>query len=113
MTALFEEFSLFDPLAPPDSVTIAFSELGELPPAYEALRIVNGGEVVGPLEYQAGSGAPGDVRFVVVRVLEVREAGTYTLEDLRTQLASQMQQERQRERILSDLRARTYIEIRM
>jgi peptidyl-prolyl cis-trans isomerase SurA len=110
MTTLYDEFS--DPLAE-DSITIAFDQLEQLPPAYGVLARVNGGEVVGPLEYQAGSGAPSDVRFAVVKVVNVREAGAYTLDDLRTQLATQIQQERQRERIMEDLRAKAYIDIRM
>jgi hypothetical protein len=110
MTALYDEFS--DPLAE-DSMTIAFDQLEELPPAYGVLARVSGGEVVGPLEYQAGSGEPGDVRFAVVKVVGVREAGAYTLDDLRAQLATQIQQERQRERIMEDLRSQAYIEIRM
>ncbi len=110
MTALFDEYS--DPLAP-DSLTITFEQLSDLPPAYGELRTASTGDVVGPLEYQAGSGRPSDLRFAIVRVLQVREAGAYTFEDLRPQLASQLQQERQRQRILQDLRARTYIDIRM
>jgi parvulin-like peptidyl-prolyl isomerase len=110
MIALFDEFS--DPLAP-DSLTIAFEQLGDLPPSYGALTAARGGEVVGPLEYTGESGEAGDIRFAVVRVLEVREAGAYTLDDLRTQIATQIQQELQRERILEELRAQTFIEIRM
>lgn len=110
MTALFDEYS--DPLAP-DSLTVAFDRLSEFPEAYGALRTASTGDVVGPLEYQAGSGSSEDLRFAVVKVLEVREAGAYTFEDLRPQLASQVQQEKQRERILEDLRSKTYIDIRM
>jgi len=110
MTALFDEYS--DPLAP-DSLTVAFDQLGEFPPAYSALRTVSTGDVVGPLEYQAGSARPADLRFAVIKVLQVREAGAYTFEDLRAQLASQVQQEKQRQRILEDLRSKTYIDIRM
>ncbi len=110
MTALYDEFS--DPLAA-DSMTIAFDQLEELPPVYATLQGASGGEVVGPLEYQAGTGASGDVRFAIVKVIGVREAGAYTLDDLRTQLAGQIRQERQRERILDDLRAQAFIDIRM
>ena len=110
MLDLYLEHS--DPLVP-DSLTVAFDQLGEFPPAYTALRSASTGDVIGPLEYQPGSGRPGDVRYAVVKVLEVREAGAYTFEDLRANIASQLQQERQRERILQDLRAKTYIDIRM
>ena len=51
MTALYDEFS--DPREP-DSLTIAFDQLEELPPAYAALSGARGGEIVGPLEYDAG-----------------------------------------------------------
>jgi peptidyl-prolyl cis-trans isomerase SurA len=114
MVALYDEYSVpvaAEPLAA-DSMTIPFEQLDALPPAYGILAGAITGAVVGPLEYQAGSGRSGDVRLVVVKVLEVREAGAYTFEDLRGQLATQIQQDRQRERILDDLRARAYIEVR-
>ncbi len=110
MIALFDEYS--DPLAP-DSLTIPFEQLGSLPPAYAALAPVRGGEVVGPLEYTGESGEAGDVRLAVIKVLDVREAGAYTLDDLRTQIAGQIQQELQRAQILEELRAQTFIELRM
>jgi peptidyl-prolyl cis-trans isomerase SurA len=110
MTALFDAYS--DPLAS-DSLTLPFDQLGNLPPAYAVLRAAAEGDVVGPIEYQAAGGTAGDLRIAVVKVIQVREAGAYTFEDLRPQLASQLQQERQRERILQDLRANTHIEIRM
>jgi peptidyl-prolyl cis-trans isomerase SurA len=110
MTALFDEYS--DPLAP-DSLTVAFEQLGEFPASYTALNGASTGDVVGPLEYQPGGTRPGDLRFAVIKVLEVREAGSYTFEDLRANIASQLQQEKLRERILEDLRAKTYIDIRM
>lgn len=107
MKDLFEEFS--DPAAP-DSVTFAFEQLSELPAEYSVLRTSTSGEIVGPIEYDVG---PGETRIAVVRVVEVREAGAYTFEDLRPQIAAQLQQEKQIERILEDLRARTHISIRM
>jgi peptidyl-prolyl cis-trans isomerase SurA len=110
MTALFDAYS--DPLAA-DSLTLPFEQLSELPPAYDVLRTATAGQVVGPIEYQAPGGMASDLRLAVVKVLQVREAGAYTFEDLRPQLASQLQQEKQRARILADLRANTHIEIRM
>ena len=107
MAQLFDRYS--DPSAP-DSVTIAFEQLDELPPAYGAVRTASEGSVVGPLEYEAG---PGETRFAVVRVEEIREAGAYTFEDLRPQIAAQLQQERRIQRLLEELRERTYIDIRM
>lgn len=104
MDSLYLEHS---DLAAPDSLTLAFDQLGELPPAYSALRTVPEGEVVGPMEYEA----QGQARFAVVRVDGIREAGAYTFEDVRGQIAARVQQERQLERIIEDLRERTYIEI--
>ena len=107
MIELYEEFS---DQAAPDSITLAFEQLDELPPAYGMLRTANQSDLVGPHEYQLPNG---ETRFAVVSVTEVREAGAYTFEDLKAQLAAQLQQERQIERIMRELRARTHIDIRM
>ncbi len=107
MIELYKEFS---DQAAPDSITLAFEQLDELPPAYGMLRTANQSDLVGPLEYQLPNG---ETRFAVVSVTEVREAGAYTFEDLKAQLAAQLQQERQIERIMRELRARTHIDIRM
>jgi peptidyl-prolyl cis-trans isomerase SurA len=106
MDSLYLEHS---DLAAPDSLTLAFDQLGELPPAYTALRTASTEEILGPLEYQAQG--QGQTRFAVVKVDGIREAGAYTFEDVRGQLASRVQQEKQLERIIEDLRERTYIEI--
>lgn len=95
--------------AAPDSLTIPFEQVSDLPPAYGALRTASGGTVVGPIEFDPGDG---DTRFAVVEVVEVREAGAYTFEDLRPTIASQLQQEKQRNRVLEALRERTFIEVR-
>lgn len=105
MLALFEEFS--DPAAP-DSLTIPFEQLSELPGPYMALQSTSDGDFIGPLEYDADQGQ----RIAIIHVIEVREAGSYTFEDLRGQLASRLQQEKQEDRVLEQLRARAHIEIR-
>lgn len=94
----------------PDSLTVPFEQISDLPPAYAPLRTASAAQVLGPLEYQLG---PGEDRIAVVQVVEIREAGAYTLEDLRAQLSSLLQQEKQRARLLEGLRERTYIDIRM
>jgi peptidyl-prolyl cis-trans isomerase SurA len=104
MDSLYNEYS---DLAAPDSLTLAFDQLVELPEAYSELRTATAGEIVGPLEYQSQS----ETRFAVVRVEDIREAGAYTFEDVRAQIASQLQQEKQLDRIIEELRSRTYIEI--
>ncbi len=107
MADLFEEYS--DPAAP-DSLTLPFDQVSDLPPVYSELRSASTGIFVGPLEYEV---SPGETRIAVIHVIEVREAGAYTFEDLRGQIASQLQAEKQREALVEELRANTYIEIRM
>jgi len=108
MDDLFDRFS--DPLAP-DTLTVAFEQLAQLPPGYDAmLRSAVEGEVVGPLEYQT---APGETRFAVVRVKSIREAGAYTFEDVKAQLADQLQRQKQVEGLLARLRAKSHVDIRL
>ncbi len=109
MRELFEEYG--DPLAP-DSVEVAFEQLEEFPPAYSVLQSATPGTFYGPLRYQGASGRPQDVRYAVVKVVSLREAGAYTFEDLRPQIASQLQQEKQRDALIENLRAASHIDIR-
>ena len=111
MQDLFDE--LGDPTEP-DSLTVAFPQLSQLPPAYGgALGTANVGDVVGPLEFRVGAGTQSDLRLAVVRVQDIREAGAFTFEDVRSVLAQQLQEIRQTELILERLRQNTYIDIRM
>jgi hypothetical protein len=48
-----------------------------------------------------------------VRVRQIREAGAYTYEDVKPQLAQQIQRAKQIQRMLEDLRAKTHVEMRM
>ncbi len=98
-----------DPSAP-DSITFAFEQLNDLPPAYGVLRAASSGQYVGPLEYALPTG---ESRIALVYVIEVREAGSYTYEDVKAQLTAQAQQQKQIEQLIAALRARTYIDIRM
>ena len=93
----------------PDSVTIDFEGVSSLPPGYEVISAASAGDVFGPIEYDTGQGS---TRISVVRVTDVREAGTYTFEDLRGQLSNRLVQQKQIAKILEDLRAKTYIDIR-
>ncbi len=93
----------------PDSLTVAFEQLSDLPPGYEAaLSDAQEGDFVGPIRYEAGGG---EVRFAVVRVDEVREAGAFSFEDVQSQLQQQITRRKQLAVILEQLRERTYIEI--
>jgi peptidyl-prolyl cis-trans isomerase SurA len=107
MADLFDRYS--DPLAP-DTLTVTFEQLDQLPPGYSVLRTASQGQVVGPLEYVT---ARNETRLAVVRVREIREAGAYTYEEVKPQLAQQLQRTRLLERMIDRLKARTHIEIRM
>ncbi len=107
MAELAEQHS--DPAAP-DSLTFPFDQLGDLPAAYGILRSATGGQYVGPVEYLLPTG---EARLAVIYVVEVREAGAYTLDDVKAQLTAVIQQEKQREQLIAALRARTYIDVRM
>ena len=107
---LAEQHAAMTDTEAPDSLTIPFDQLSELPTEYgTALRSASSDSVVGPVEFDTGDG---ESRFAVIDVLEVREAGAYTFEDLRARLAGMVQEEKQRERLLDALRERTYIEVR-
>jgi peptidyl-prolyl cis-trans isomerase SurA len=106
MEGLVEQYG--DPESP-DSLTVTMEQISNLPPGYNVLAGASAGDVIGPLEYATGQG---ETRFAVINVTDVREAGSYTFEDIRGQLADQLQQQKKIARILGDLRARTYIEIR-
>lgn len=108
MEELYDRYS--DPAAP-DTLTFPFTQLSQLPPTYAAaLQTASTDQVLGPLEYAT---AQGTKRYAVVKVDQIREAGAYTFEEVKSQLAQQLQQNKQIEKILADLKQRTYIDIRM
>ncbi len=94
----------------PDSMTFAFDQISELPPAYTILRTTPAGDFRGPIEYDLPGG---EKRIAFVLVEEIREAGAYTFEDLRGQISGALQQEKQIEQLVESLRAATYVDIRM
>ena len=107
MAQLYDDYS--DPMAP-DTLTVSYEQLAQLPPGYDVLRTASEGEVLGPVEYDAGRG---ETRLAVLRVSRIREAGEYTFDDVKAQLAQQVQQSKQYQRLLDRLKDRTHIEIMM
>ncbi len=106
MLELWEQYS--DPEAP-DTLTVPFDDLARLPQGYaESLQAAQAGQVYGPIEYE---NARGDTRISIIRVTEVKEAGAYTFAEVRPQLAQSLQQNKQIENIVNDLRAKAYVEI--
>lgn len=105
--ALREEFG--DPESA-DSLEYPFDQLRQLPPGYaEPLLQSEAGQVIGPIEYEAG----GNPRFAVIQVEAVREGGEFTLEDVRSQIRERLQEQELVEKILEELRAQTYVQIRI
>ncbi len=110
MDALAKEYG--DPLSP-DSLSVAYSQIDSLPPAYGALRTTDQGQVIGPLEYNSSSGSgPSATRFAIVKVDEIHEAGAYTFDEVKSQLAQNLQRQKQVDQLLKRLRSKTYIDIR-
>ncbi len=94
----------------PDSVSIERTRLDQYPTAFAAaLQSASPGEIIGPVAFPTQQG---DAQ-VVIQVLDVRSAGEYTYEDVRDLIQTNLRNERTQERILADLRARTYVEIRL
>ncbi len=101
-----------DPEAP-DSLEIPFNQLQELPPGFaEPLLQSSPEEVIGPLEYQVREGVS---NYAVLQVLDVREGRPWSLddEDLRSQIRQRLQQQKLQEKILRELRSRTYVKLLM
>lgn len=102
------------PDAPPDSVTVAMNRLESLPGDYgQALRTAEPGDILGPIEFRLSDGDGAQPLFGVVRVEAIRTEGEYSFEDVRGQIRSQLREQKILERILEDLRTRTYIDIRL
>ena len=74
------------------------------------LRGVQTGDVVGPFEIPSS-----EEGYAVVEVLDVTEAGEYTLDDqaLRAQIRQFLQREKLMGEVLAELRQSTYIDIRL
>jgi peptidyl-prolyl cis-trans isomerase SurA len=98
-----------DSLAP-DTLEYAFDELRQLPPGFaEPLLQGEAGQVIGPLSYEA----QGLTRYAVIRVLEVKEGGEYSLDEIRSQIRGRLQEEKLLENILAELRSQIYVQIRI
>jgi peptidyl-prolyl cis-trans isomerase SurA len=94
-----------------DSATVATDQLANFPPAIgNALRVAVPGAVIGPVN---AGGRPEAPSLAVVRVTAVREAGEATLEDLRDQIEARILQEKVLDEILSELRERIYVSVKI
>jgi len=92
----------------PDSATVPLRQIAQiLPAAYlAALTGREEGEVVGPLQF----GYLGQERFAVLKIVEQREAGEFTYQDLEPQIRATLMRQKRVEALMANLRARTYVE---
>ncbi len=96
--------------APDTMAAVPMDQLEELPPGFDtALENAEPGMLAGPLEYET----QGQSHFAILQVVEVREEGAYSYEDVRDQIRSRLREQILMEQILSDLREKAYIDIRM
>jgi peptidyl-prolyl cis-trans isomerase SurA len=84
----------------------------QMNPAYtQAFAGVEPGSVVGPFEMNPET--PQRIRFVVVQVTDVQPERDFTFDEVRDQLRTNMLRERGIRNLLTDLRRRTYVDVRM
>lgn len=94
----------------PQPMTLTRDRLGQLPSGLaQALDRAQAGDVLGPIEVQ---GQPGQPAYSVVRVEEIREAGTLTYEDVRDQIRGVLQDEQLQQELLNRLRTQIYVDVR-
>lgn len=92
------------------SITVLREELTRLPPPYlDPLRNAGSGDILGPLEWSE----QGQPNFAVVEVTAIREAGSYTFEEVEGQIRQRLQQEKLLEQVFAELREETHVEIRI
>ncbi len=94
-----------------DSIAVPRAQLQQIPDAFAAeLLAASEGDVIGPFPFQMGSGREG---WAIFRVTRVRDDGEFTLDDLRSQIRERLRMERMQERLIRELRSRTYVDIRI
>lgn len=83
--------------------------LDSLPPTYRgAFAGAKAGDIVGPLTLER----PNGTRFGVVRLEEMRPAGSYTYEEMKDQIRETLEQNSAVQRYVAGLRRRTYVDLR-
>lgn len=80
----------------------------DLPPAYATpLATAQAGEVVGPVEIPGSNGKS----YAVIRVTERQPEGPFTLDDVRDQLTTRIQESQMLEQLVEDLRQSVYVHV--
>ena len=94
----------------PDSATVPQRQVAQmLAPAYiAALGGREAGEIVGPIQF----GYRDQERFAILKIIELREAGAYSYEDLEQTIRVNLMQQKRLEALVEGLRAKTYVEVK-
>jgi peptidyl-prolyl cis-trans isomerase SurA len=83
----------------------------QLPPAYAAaMAAATPTQVVGPFEV---AGARGDNAFAIVRVTERQESGAYEYADVADRVRAAVEQQKQQEQLIAELRGNTHVAINL
>ncbi len=95
----------------PDSATIGMAQLEQVFSAgyRQAVEAAESGSIIGPVEFDV-RGTP---RLALIHILHQREAGAYVFEDLQDQIRQQVLQQKKVERLVSDLRERIFVELKL
>ncbi|MFO7259948.1 MAG: peptidylprolyl isomerase [bacterium] len=86
----------------------------QLPAPYDReLAGARPGDVIGPFRLPGGAGTP--EKWAVVKIVEVVPEGEYSLDDPRVhaRIREQLQQQKLLDEVLSELRRRTHVEVRL
>lgn len=93
----------------PWELEVSRDQLEQLPGGYaEALANVQEGQVLDPFQITLGPQS----MVAVVRVVDIREAGEFTFDDVRDQIRARLQQQRRLEQLWSELRDVTWVDVR-
>lgn len=93
----------------PWELEVSRDQLAQLPTGYaDALTNAREGEVLDPFQISLGPQS----MVAVVRVVDVREAGEFTFEDVRDQIRARLQQQRRLEQLWDELRDLTWVDVR-
>ena len=87
-------------------------ERSNLPESYaKVLDSAKAGDFVGP--FAIPDPRSGTSKFVVAQVTDVKEGGEYKLEDVRSNVRENLQQQRSVRRLLDSLKQQTYVSVRL
>jgi peptidyl-prolyl cis-trans isomerase SurA len=95
----------------PDSLSLPVDQLDQLPSGYaSALRAAGEGDVLGPLEVPL---SPRETAYAIVKVRRIRDAGEFTLDDVRAQIREHLRGEKFQRQVVDQLRSRMHVDIRL